>query len=193
MTRTRPTSHAFTLIEMIVVMVVLAVLGAMIVPRFSSNEERNFKLAVEQVSDLLMMYAQRENLGQKPVGLLHDRHRNRLLLMTLDTEDTAEGQGAEWREDPFVRPVQLPPFILEPDVEIYADGDLIDASDIPLSNELGQQRPTIRIAVRSAGRSAALTLYPYGVAPELTSDYLNTFTARTPEDLDAGGRSREDW
>lgn len=189
-----PTRSAFTLMEMIVVVVVIAIMASLIMPRLLHNDKRAFKLAVEQTADLLTMYAQRENLGQKPVGLLHDQSRNWLILMSLDAASVHSGDWGEWREDPFVKPVKLPHFMYDTDVEVYADGDRVqDIGDIPLSNEVGKQRPMIAIVMRGAGESATLTLYPYGVAPEVSAGHSVAYTARAQVDLDSTGRSREDW
>jgi len=183
----------FTLVEMLVVVTVLVIMTSMIVPRLVGNDKRQFKLAVEKVGDLLTMYAQRQNLSEKVVGIYHDRQNNWIELMIIDTDNNAPGQVADWRIDNYVQPVKLPSFMVDTDVDFFVDGDRYDASYIPLSSDPGQERPQIQIALRGAGENAMLTLFPYGVAPELTSTWENTQTARTPVDLDGAGRSREDW
>jgi prepilin-type N-terminal cleavage/methylation domain-containing protein len=185
--------RAFTLIEMIIVVVIIGIMASLVVPRLVGNQKRVFKHSVEQVNDLLIMYAQRENLGQRPIGLYHDRTRNWLMLMTLDAGSVFSGEYGQWREDTFVKPIKFPAFMYDTDVEILADGDLIDASDVPLSNEVGKDRPTITINLKGAGETASLTLYPYGVAPEVNAGSVNQYTARARIDLDSTGHGREDW
>ena len=175
------------------VVVVLAILATLTVPRISGNEKRQFRLAVDQVGDLLTMYAQRQNLGQKVVGLLHDRSRNWIQLVVLDTEGSATDHVSSWRIDPHVEPVKLPRFIQETDVAIFENGDAIDATEYPLSSEIGQERPNIEITLRGAGEYATLLLSPYGVSPTLTSSFGGTGVVREKSDLDAAGRNREDW
>jgi prepilin-type N-terminal cleavage/methylation domain-containing protein len=184
--------RGFTLIEVMVTVVIIALMAAMIVPRFAGNDVRSFKLAVEQVSDLLMMYAQHESLGQKIVGLHQNAGDNSLELLLLDSQDLT-GRTGDWTTDPFVKPVKLPTFMLETDVEIYADNERVDLTEAPLSNELGKDRPTIMIVLRGANENAAITLYPYAVSPEVVSSYSNTSTGRMPIDLDTTGHGREDW
>jgi prepilin-type N-terminal cleavage/methylation domain-containing protein len=185
--------RAFTLMEIIVVITIIVIMSSLIVPRLSGNEKRQFKVTVDQVGDLLTMYAQRQSLGQKMVGILHDRRVNSLTLMELDDDGGSKDHIANWRVDPYVDAVKLPPFMIDSDVMILMDGDSIDASDYPLSCETGQARPTIEIGLRGAGETASLVLAPYGVAPVLSSSFESRGAIRTKYDLDASGRSREDW
>lgn len=184
---------AFTLLEIIVVVIVLAILASLTVPRLAGNDRRQFRATVEQVADLLTMYAQREQLGQKAVGILHDAQRNALELLVLDTESGMSGQSANWYVDHYVQPVQFPAFMSAADVEIIADGDRIDATEYPLASENGQERPWIEIHLRGAGEVANVALPPYGVSPMVNSTSMNSGTLREKYDLDAAGRSREDW
>ena len=55
----RPTRCGFTLIEMIVVIIVMAIMASLTLPRLFGNDRRQFQHVADQVSDLLMMYAQR--------------------------------------------------------------------------------------------------------------------------------------
>lgn len=181
------------MIEMIVVLVLIAIMAAIAIPRMTGNDTREFKNAVDQVSDLLTMYSQRQNLGQKMVGIYHNRHRNSLELVLLDTDGDPTNHIATWRPDPYVKPVVLPAFMLENDIAITVDGDAIDASEYPITSAIGQERPWIEIAMRGAGERAVLTLSPYGVAPALSASFATAGVHRAKYDLDAAGRSREDW
>jgi prepilin-type N-terminal cleavage/methylation domain-containing protein len=184
--------RAFTLIELVVVLVLLAIMAALTVPRMLGNDKRQFRLAVEQVGDLLTMYSQRQMLAQKVVGLMHDRRENRLMLVVLDTEGLSDSR-ATWLIDRYVQPVALPAFMLDTDVTIYMNGEAIDCSEYPLSSEIGQERPWIDITLRGAGESASLSLTPTGVAPMISAGPMSQGTLRTAYDLDNTGRSREDW
>jgi prepilin-type N-terminal cleavage/methylation domain-containing protein len=185
--------RGFTLLEVIAVLTILAIMAAIVVPRLGGNERRQFRLAVDQVADLLTMYAQRHNLSQKIVGITHDPRYNTIELMVLDNEDDPLAPQAVWRPDTFVQPVKLPHFMLETDVAILCDDRFIDTSDYPLSTEIGQERPSIQIVLRGAGETATITLPPYGVAPTIASTYGSSGYIRTKYDLDSTGRSREDW
>jgi prepilin-type N-terminal cleavage/methylation domain-containing protein len=192
----KPASHprAFTLLEVIVVITILAIMATLAVPRMTGNEKRHFRLAVEQTADLLTMYGQRQNLGQKVIGLSYDRTRHSLQLMVLDTPDGLSGQTAHWRADTYVKPVRLPAFILDEDVQVVANGQIIDIGEYPLSSEIGQERPWIELHLRGAGEHAMIALPPYGVSPVIHSSFMpSTGVMRSKYDLDSVGRGREDW
>lgn len=184
--------RAFTLLEMIVVVIVLTILAALIVPRLTGNQKREFRAAVDKVSDLLTMYGQRQNLGQRIVGIQQNRYDNSIALIEIDDAGGDPGSG-NWRIDPYVKPVRLPGFMTDSDVEFYVDGDPYDASDWPLSSEPGQERPTIEIRLRGSEDFATLVLQPHGVAPIVVNGENSSGINRTPIDLDNEGRSREDW
>lgn len=184
--------HAFTLIEIIVVMVLLAIMASLTVPRMLGNDERQFKLAVDQVGDLLTMYAQRQTLAQKVVGLTHDRSANRLMLVSLDPQGDSLSSG-NWIVDRYVQPVVLPSFMLESDVTISMNGEIIDTTEYPASSDVGQERPWIEITLRGAGQTATVSLSPYGVSPMILAGSQSRGAYRAPYDLDNTGRSREDW
>lgn len=176
---------------MIVVMVIIGILLTMMAPQFSGNQRRQFKLLVDQVADLLAMYAQRETLGQKVVGI--SLENGSLVLLTLDTPSMQSGSLGQWVRDLYVKPVRFPDFMLGTDIDVQADGERVDIAREPLSNELGKDRPTIQISLRGPGENAVITLYPYSIAPEIISGTVDTTTNRDRVDLDGMGRSREDW
>jgi prepilin-type N-terminal cleavage/methylation domain-containing protein len=186
-------NRAFTMIEMIVVLVLIAILATLTIPRMTGNEQREFKIAVDQVSDLLMMYAQRQNLGQKMVGIYHDRGQNALELVVQDTDGDPTNHYATWKRDTYVQPVVLPRFMVDTEIVITVDGDAIDASEYPISSEIGQERPWLEIAMRGAGERALISLPPYGVSPTVSASFASVGVPRSKYDLDNTGRSREDW
>ena len=47
----RTNRNAFTLIEMMVVIIIIGIMAAMVVPRISGNRDREFNLTVDRVAD----------------------------------------------------------------------------------------------------------------------------------------------
>lgn len=194
LTTRRPTRReGFTLLEVIVAVSIIAILASIIVPRFAGGSRRQFDLAVDQVGDLLVMFAQRDNLGRQPIGLMHDDDTQVLKLMVLDTIDEDSTGPAEWRPDLFVQPLVLPPILDHEAIWVYADGEQVDIREWPLAHMPGEERPMIEIVLRSRDEEhqATLLLPAHGVAPVRTDKVA--YAARQPVDLDAQGRSREDW
>lgn len=174
---------------MIVVILVLSILGTLIVPRLTGNQLREFRLTVDRTGDLLTMYGQRQNLGQKIVGITHNRADHSLALIEID----AESGYSDWRYDSYVKPVRLPAFMTEHDIEFLVDGDPYDPSEWPLSSEPGQQRPSIEIRLRGPEEIATLVLSPHGVSPMIMNGVHSSGNVRQAVDLDGEGRGREDW
>lgn len=188
----RPTDHhrGFTLIELTITLVIMGLLATMIVPRLSGTARRSYDLGVDQVADLLTMYAHREQIEPRPVGLRYDSRRQTLLVVILDETTN------EWETDLLTRPVKLPAEIDGNAVTVYVEGGPVHIDEYPFSAEPGQLRPLLEIEVRPLEPDLAdpvtLRLEPHAIAPR-RSDRNAYFDVRQPIDLDASGRRREDW
>ncbi len=192
----RPTCHrAFTLIEMIVVIAVLAVIMAMTVPRLVGREGRVLQLAADRIADLLTMFAQREALSGRPVGIWHDADRHQIVLLILDIDEVRPEEPAQWRPDRTVRPVPLPANVdVKRGVAATVDGTNVDISQWPIATEPGKPRPRVEVSLYDDdGRVKTIVLPSHALAPYLLDDPNAVLASREPIDLDAAGRHREDW
>ena len=196
--RNRPRHTGFTLIEVIVVTVMMAMLAVVLVSRLTGGRSREFDLATEQVSDLMLMYAIRSEFADEPVGISMDLERNSLQLVVRRGERDEFNDG--WHPDRSVREVRLPEFLAVQAMEFLVDGDWVDPSDKPITNLPGQPRPSLEVTLQSDGsrnpRSVRLTLNPCSLRP-LKQDSMrnepNSSVPRTAIDLDTSGRWQEDW
>lgn len=186
--------RAFTLLELLIVLILIVILASLTVPRLLHTEKRKFGLFVDRVGDMLTMYAQRENLSRRPVGLRINEQANTLEMVYLDrNEDTAD-RPPMWRVDRFVDPINLPPDNIVAALEVRADGQWLDIASFPLVNDPARQRPRIEIHIRDdEQREAVWTLAPHAVTPYRRSDRQYGLPPMTAIDLDAEGRSREEW
>ncbi len=184
--------RGFTLLELLVVLVILALLFSMIVPRFAGTDRRALQLVSDQVADLLTMYAHRATLGQKPVGVGYDPERRAIMLLVIDIDLDRPDQPADWQVDRLVTPVKLPSTVDLFDAR--ADGEPVDLALWPIANRPGKDRPTIEITlVGRDGETTAVVLAPHAVAPrQIDPDEVGP-AVRMPIDLDAAGRHREEW
>lgn len=188
---TSPIRFGFTLIEMIVVIIVMAIMASLILPRLFGNDRRQFQNVADQVSDLLMMYAQRESLGTKPVGLWENTERRQLELMTLEVFDDSVERQSGWVIDSTVRPVSLPNDVSILDVQ--ADGESVDLSEWPMQSPPGQLRPSLAIILEGPSGIITIAMASHSlVALQIHSEQYAEWMGG-PVDLDAAGLDREDW
>ena len=195
MDRNPPSPRAFTLLEIIIVMAVLAIIMAMTVPRLLGREGRLLQLTADRVSDLLGMFAQRETLSGRPTAIWHDTERHLLVLLILDIDEADPEQPAQWRPDRTVRPVSLPESVDgQRGIAASVDGVLVDISQWPIATEPGKPRPRVEVSLfDDDGRVKTVVLQSHALAPYLLDDKQSVLATRQPVDLDAAGRNREDW
>jgi prepilin-type N-terminal cleavage/methylation domain-containing protein len=187
----RPT-RAFTMLEMIVVIIIFGVLITLTVPRLGGQERRQLRLGVDQVTDFLTMFAYREQLGQRAIAIEYDGEVNTLYLLIRDNANGDPEAPAVWMYDRLVKPVKLPDSVSI--AEARVDGLPIDESFFQILTKPNEERPLLEITLQSREyEMETLVLLPHSVAPTLyTGDAVHNAT-RTAVDLDATGRSREDW
>jgi prepilin-type N-terminal cleavage/methylation domain-containing protein len=184
-------NHGFTLMEIMIVVVVLALLATMAIPRFADNDKRRFKMAVEQVADLLTMFAQRQMLEDRLVGISYDPGRHAILLVRQETHPP-DGLPPVWEVDPYVQPVLLPDEVEL--IEVSADGDPVDIVQWPLASAPQEERPAVSLTLESPMYLTTISLAPQGITPEATGlDAAPGATAYQPVDLDSAGRTRDTW
>lgn len=188
---THPIRCGFTLIELIVVIMVMAIMATMILPRMFGNDKRQFQLVADQVSDLLMMYAQRESLDTKPVSLWEDTDRRQLKLMTLEVFDDSLTKQSKWIIDSTVRPVSLPNDVAI--LDVHVDGESMDISTWPFQSPPGQLRPTLAIILEGPSGIITIAMASHSIVPMQIHSQQYAEWLGGPVDLDAAGLDREDW
>jgi prepilin-type N-terminal cleavage/methylation domain-containing protein len=188
MHRSNAARGGFTLIEVMIVIMLVAILATVIVSRLSGQGRRHFGLTVHRTGDLLMMLALREEFHRKPVGLFHDLDRNELVLMTLDA-GAADLNDRAWIIDTTVRPVQLPESLFPEDLAVLVDGRPVDCTLWPLVTMPGQPRPAIDITIAWEDVEAVISLPGHAVAPTIRFSDMNddSLVTRMPIDLEMYG------
>lgn len=179
------------MIELLVVLMIIAIMAGMMVPRVLGNDSRQFNLTCEELSDLLTMFARREAQGGKPVGLVFDEQRRQLALIVYDIDAESGRFDPQWRQDALVRPVRFPEFVELH--EVRADGHHVDIARWPVMNRPGQARPSLTISLKGPDGVVSFYLPPHAITPYQSGGSRPTTSFPQPVDLDALGRSRGEW
>jgi len=185
--------QGFTLIEILAVAVILAIVGALVLPRLSGKSVVTAQLAAEQVSSLLGTFAFRSSLAGQPVSLLRDPDFGTIEVWILDIDPNRPDQPPAWRIDRFAKPLTLPEGIALSEVRI--DGQRLVPEDWSVIAVPGMPRPRIELVLTSDKESEEITvvLDPRAGAPHRISAGGTTAIGRVPVDLDREGRGKELW
>lgn len=183
---TRLPDRAFTLVEMIVVIIILAVLASVIAPRLSGQTERAAEGEAVAVQRLLTAAAERAALtGGQGVGIQYVRGERGSTISIVQRQTAPAGSAQltdpAWRPDALAAPVELSHLELK---HAAADGRRLDSSRwlVPMGG--AQARPAIGLSLAprdTAGR--------FGFHIELTPD-ATVASRRAVSASEAGGPAR---
>jgi prepilin-type N-terminal cleavage/methylation domain-containing protein len=181
--------HAFTLIELVVVILLLAVVAGIIVPRLLSTGEREARAEAEAAASLAGAASRRAVTTTQKVALdFADETLRVYALRARDPRDFSIG-ATRWSEDPLLSPVRLTSVRL---VAAVRDGAGLNPSAWRV--ELGgDQRPELLLTLEAqTGRRWTVTLLPDGAGAVLLSgDEAVGMSGAV--DLDRTGRGLSAW
>ena len=180
--------RAFTLLEMIVVVIVIGIMSALIIPRMGGSRYREYSLTVERVQDVVLMFAHRISTSKQPAALRFDPQKNRFELLT-KVEDDGD---FFWEPDPLAKPVNLPSWFEEEALSIFVDGEYVDTMQWPVTTTPGEARPLIEVSIEWDEHTSLISLPAHAMGPNLWFDGEGT-EPLMPIDLDAIGQGREEW
>lgn len=199
--------HAFTLIELVVVVVIFAVLAAAIVPRLGGQDLRAAKMEVRAVRDFLSAVAVRSSLvvqnlavvggsTRKPGDLSGDGVTD-FTLMSPRAKGNAADFTAErpWTTDLTVPPVELTKLRI---AAITCNGEPLAANDFSITFAAGEARPAVGIVLSLPDQSSFWRIeLPPGVltATVFETDRSDPGVVRTANrvDLDDDGMGETPW
>jgi type II secretory pathway pseudopilin PulG len=204
---------AFSMVEMIVVIILIGVLAAIVLPRFMGTRDRAAGAESETVRQLMSSLGQRLTLSGQGVALQFEPEARRFsLLMRADTGSQATTSATarpndEWKPMPLVRPVTLASTRL---AALVVDGRSIPVTTIngnagapyQLEFQPGRARPVVSIVlVREDLAADDAPAFQIDLpSSEPVAKVRSIASARTfmplqtrGEDLDAAGRRDKAW
>jgi prepilin-type N-terminal cleavage/methylation domain-containing protein len=200
--------RAFTLIEVIVVIILLGVLAGVLLPRLGLNTSRAARTEAMALRDMLTVAAERDALAGASVALEYDAKEERFNLLTLRQVDDRDAVTAQWRPDPLVTPVQMSLLAVR---SAEADAKPLDirrgfildmAGDGLAGGGMGGIRPSITIvlvprAMSNDARGVSASQWRIELAPEsgaaVATSGDHPASPTRVIDLDATGRSEDPW
>ncbi len=187
--RYRNSAAAFTMVEIIVVVVILGVLAGLMVPRVISSSGREARRAAEAAAEVLSAAARRDSLSTQRVAIDFDGSLGTLKLVKMGTN--ARGEAA-WVDDQLAPRAEMGSAIV---TSAMSDTLTLDASgqfrvefpvmgrrpDVTLVIEDSRRRETYRVVLSSSAVRARV------VMPGQSAE------ASAVTDLDAQGKGEQAW
>lgn len=183
--------RAFTLIELIVVSALLALVAAMVVPRLSGMARREGDVAAERLTELLSMFAFRDNAGVQQSAIWMNPDSGCVELWTLEPDPEEPDRPPHWEIDRHVQPVRMPVGVEL--AEVRADGQMLGGDEWRIVGSPGNQRPRIELRLVAQGLESTLVLEPGASVPTRVDNGTLREGVRAPKDLDRMGMDREPW
>lgn len=195
-----PACAAFTLVELVVVIVILAILAGVIVPRMLSWDSRRVDETVHATADLLSSAARRSAFSTQPLAIEFDSDQARLKLSVRKPEDpeSFEFTKGVWEEDPLTPSVRLEDLKVVRAVAGAKDlgsrsflaqvqDDQAAGGRVPLALMLADEKSKRTWVIRLPALAQRATIIENGVDADLTAPDQESV------DLDAQGKREEPW
>jgi len=189
------TNRAFTLVEVVIVVAILALIASAIAIRFTGQERREIVVAAEDTADLLAMFAHRQSMGNDRIALGYDPAAGVIMLLEQVGDPSNPDNPARWEMGLQHLQVRLPQSISviaakQDGVDIMPMGDDWFIPAVP-----GAGRPNVELVLYSAAIDQTATVYLPAFEMDAKIIGLGDESAayRIPIDLDLEGRSRESW
>lgn len=182
---------AFTIIEVIVVCIIIAILATLVVPRFAGFSARRAEASVREFAELVSLAAAKDQVTSRGVALEYDGSKGTLRIMTLSTAASQLALGGQWQQDPLSRPVQLDDARV---VSIASDGIEQDPGRWRIEFPRSEPRPKLSIVLEAnEGGARYGVVLSSGAMRASIVDAAVVGESSDVIDLDASGKAGATW
>lgn len=185
----RAKARGFSLIEVVIVCIMLAMVASTVVPRFLVLQRQREEKAFVEIEDLMRMFAFRNAAGTQQIGLYFNRGSNELTLWIYDLNPNDPEGPRTWQQDRLSNAVALPDGVEV--VRALADETLLDRDEWNITSYPDGSRPRIELELAGTEKQALLVLEPYASVPVRADDPRAIL--REPIDLDSQGSPYDPW
>lgn len=186
----RGQTSAFTLVEVITVIVILAVLSSLVVPRLVNWDERRAEAGVGQVADVLSGAARRHLFTTQRLALDFADGRLRVLALRLRDAASFDAGNERWQDDPLTPAVELDGLEV---ADASSDGRPLDPRRFRVEFPVAEPRPAIvlRLAATRGRGTWTVSLPPTAERADVLPGDARAEDPRI--DLDRAGLRDEAW
>ena len=176
---------AFTLVEVIVAMVILAVLAGAIAPRLAAPSGRKARGEVAAVEQALSAAALRASMSSQRIAIEFDGG-------AISVFTWADAEDAGWRLDPLIAPAILDELSL---VGAAADLDRLRMDGFWIELPRTERRPDLDLRFVDSRGAAWQVALPSGATRAIGGPEaeVGEAVAQTVVDLDQTGQGRRPW
>lgn len=187
--RTPVGTRAFSLVELIVVVVIVGILAGLIVPRVVGSSARRVRAAAEAAGEVLSLAARREGLSTQPMAIDYDAETSRLRILTLSQDSRGDLQ---WVEAGASLAAQLGDTRVS---AATADSNQLDTKKFRVEFPSNTRRPALVMTLEDQfGRDPyTVALSPWASAASVTAGRTAPDTMDQSIDLDATGKGEQAW
>lgn len=187
-----PTRRGFTLIELVVVVVILAIAAAVVTPRLLDRAPRTAQLSARSLTDLVSALGVRASLGGQRLALRYDSRDNRVVPESWRFRGSPGDFAIEgdWADDSILAPVTLEELEVR---SLTVDGASLPPGSWRIESRNGAPAPAVSLTVGQPRGGPAWTI---DLTPGSLRAHLRSAGAPAPaagEDLDARGLDKEPW
>jgi prepilin-type N-terminal cleavage/methylation domain-containing protein len=185
--------RAFTLIELVVAIVIMAVMVGLIVPRLLTTNDRKLRAQVESLTDVVTVAARRASLSTQHVALEYDRDTGLrvMILRAKDLTSFAPGNMV-WVPDPLAPTPTTDELSI---VSASADGKPLSASAWRVEFAPSTRAPDVAIGLEdSAGKAWTILLTSDSMQARAVEGAPRQVAIQSQAiDLDAGSKGDQPW
>jgi prepilin-type N-terminal cleavage/methylation domain-containing protein len=187
-------ARAFTLIELVVVLIILGIVSGIIAPRLLSGSSRAAEADVRKVAELVSAAGRRDTMTSQQIAIDYDGTEFSLLVLRMPSAiDAARGVLPQWTRDQLSMPVQLQDAVLN---SVLIDGAELDPSRFRIEFLQRGQRPGVAMLFGQVRGAATWTVsLPAGTfrAQVFGGEDRDAGLDVTSIDLDLAGKGEEPW
>lgn len=184
--------RAFTIIEIIVVIAILAIAAGFTIPRLVGGAAREVRASADEVASVMSALARRDAMLSQPIALDYEENTRLLRVLTLRQLD----RGREWATDRLLPSAEITGVKL---VSMRSDQQLYTDEDFRIELDQFQPRGNMELVLSDVNDRWFVTVFLSATSLQAMvrdgkpEDAMNDGSMPESIDLDQTGKEEEAW